>query len=130
MKLGVTNSKVESVSKGGIYEASFQGYELIEQSEYGKLVKFYFTVVDNGVPKTVSGLAKYYNNITPNCKLYKWLSAINGTDALEEGEFELDNLINKPVQVVISNRVINGNVYGNVSEVLPNGNTMLKKGDK
>lgn len=129
MKIGISNNQMESVSKGGLYEANFTGYEVLEESKYGRLVRFYFTVVDNGSPKTVSGLAKYYNNINPKTKLYKWLCAIAGVDMLQEGEFDLDLLINKPVQVMISNRFFNGNVYSNVSEVIADGNAKIKEGD-
>jgi hypothetical protein len=127
MKLGVNNSKIESVSKSGIYEANFEGYELIEETKFGKAIRMYFNVSDNGEMKTISGLARYYDVITPSSKLYKWIAAIAGQDSLENGDFDLDNLIGAPVQVVISNKKVNDNIYSNVVEVIAKGQTSLNE---
>ena len=95
----------------------------MEQSPWGELHKCRIVweispVMDTGKRFIASG--KYTVSLGDKANLYKMLKTWRGRDftADELRAFDLDNIIGKPCQLVITHTEKEGNVYGNVTTVL------------
>jgi len=87
-------------------------------SQYGKTVKFLFAVADEADEPIISGLCSA-NKLTPQTKLYRWLSALNGGNGLEKGAvIEPDTFIDTMVEILVTNSKKDDTEYSNVAEIV------------
>ena len=107
----------------GVHTATITEIKSIDTS-YGKALKFFFSVNDiesnpNDEPQEfiTNGICSA-NRLTPDTKLYQWLSILNGRKLDNKEEVDLDKYIGKNVEILVVNSEREGREYSNVTEII------------
>ena len=89
----------------GFYLARLDGLEETEHPQYGKSIKWLFTIIEapnnpEAVNTTVTAMSSM--KVSPKSKLFTWLQAFGVILGADE-DFEMDSLLSKKVKVRIKN---------------------------
>jgi hypothetical protein len=118
MSIRIEQTKYEPIPEG-MYRAKIEGIEQ-ETGKFGEQLKFKF-VLDplEGFREGKYLLAWCSAKFSPKTKLYQWTHAILGN--IDSGYvFDSDDLLNKPVMLVIGQRpAADGNKYDCIESIKP-----------
>jgi hypothetical protein len=101
----------------GTYMATFNGLEEFQGDLFGEFYKHTFTILGgkyngrkiNGITSTNSG---------DESKLFKWLSAISGSQLSPGQEINSDELVGNRCRIVVKRKPSGNRTYSNVIDVL------------
>ena len=118
MKMKIENSGI--CISGGVHDATIKKIVKVT-TLYGDAVKFFFAITDmvdeNGDEPVINGMCSA-NKLSTATKLYRWISAITGSQLLVGVEIDFDNFIGIGVKILVVNTQKNGNEYSNVTEII------------
>ena len=100
----------------GIYQAKLESVKPV-LTVNGDAYRLTFTITEDGPynDRKVNGMCGF--QLYPESKLYKWLSAIKGSEFAPYEEVDLDQLIGRTCMITVTHTERDGRTYANVADV-------------